>query len=405
MDCRLTFAFHAASPAGEWINDPNGLVFMDGQWRLFVQHSAISPDNRETGWARLSSPNLLTWTWDGQVIAPDHTGQAFSGSVVAGEGACLSAFLTRHIEGRQRQFVLTSKDSGATWRQDDAFGPEGRNVRDPFVFFCAATNDWRMIVAEPCDWNDWRTDPPSTLTIWRKHDAQWIFAGRIGPWMETGILWEVPVLVDFGAHQALIVSTIDQREGKAACAVSYWLGQFDGTTFVRLTNDESSLLDYGPDFYAAIVDAPQDRDDAGRKLVAWASNWATARSMPWPGEVGGGPITLPRTLSLDETRMRLVQRPVDGIAPSLTCVWDGKDAITIDLAGDDTVLSLMLDGGSLAVRRRGLGNMLDFDQRASDVFAQGEAQTIEIFNDAGLVEIFGHPAGITITAFVPGARL
>ena len=77
------FAFHAAPPPGEWINDPNGLVFSGGRYRLFVQHRADAPDFAVTGWARLSSDDLLRWEWDGVVLSPDASGWAYSGSVLA----------------------------------------------------------------------------------------------------------------------------------------------------------------------------------------------------------------------------------------------------------------------------------------------------------------------------------
>ena len=54
----MSFAFHAAPPPGEWCNDPNGLVYADGAWRLFVQDSATAPDFGKIGWARLSSTDL-----------------------------------------------------------------------------------------------------------------------------------------------------------------------------------------------------------------------------------------------------------------------------------------------------------------------------------------------------------
>lgn len=168
----MSFAVHAAPPPGEWLNDPNGLAFVDGQWRLFVQHSAAAPDFKAIGWARLSSPDLLHWSWDGPVIAPDQLGQAYSGSITSEDGA-LSAYLTRHDGTTQREVRLTSFDGGAPWRQGSVFGPASRNMRDPFVFFSAVTNDWRMLIAEPCDWNDWRHDPPSTLAVWRRTDGDW----------------------------------------------------------------------------------------------------------------------------------------------------------------------------------------------------------------------------------------
>ena len=73
------------------------------------------------------------------------------------------------------------------------------------MFRCAATGDWRMLVAEPCDWTEWAGEAPSTLSVWRLEGEDWHHVARIGPWMEPGVMWEVPVLVDFGSCQALIV--------------------------------------------------------------------------------------------------------------------------------------------------------------------------------------------------------
>lgn len=399
----MSFAFHAAPPAGEWFNDPNGLVFADGAWRMFVQHSAAAPDFGKVGWARLSSTDLLRWDWGGTVIAPDALGQAYSGSIVAQEGS-LTAYLTRHDDTlrRQLQVKLTSHDAGASWRQGAPFGPAGRNARDPFVFFCAATGDWRMLIAEPCDWTGWADEAPSTLSVWRLDDKEWRFVSRIAGWFEQGVACEVPVLVDFGSCQALILSTVDRRNGGSDCAVRYWLGRFDGDSFEIHSAAEGRLVDHGPDFYAAIVNTiPSTNGD--RMLVAWASSWATARVMPWPGGIHGGPISLPRILSFDAATRRLVQQPIAGIDPAATYQWDGQTPMTISIAGEGTDLTLTLDPRMLTVRRHGLSGMLDWERQDENAFADGAAQTIRIFADAGLIEVFIEPEGLTVTAFVPGA--
>ena len=140
-------------------------------------------------------------------------------------------------------------------------------------------------------------------------------------------------------------------------------------------------------------------------LVAWASNWETARSMPWPGGVHGGPITLPRLLSLEAASERLVQQPVAGIEAVEVCLWNGEAPKAIIVAGEDAELSLLLDRKSLHVRRSGLAGLLDWEHIDPGAFGDSQAQTISIFNDAGLIEVFIAPAGLTVTAFVPGARL
>ena len=85
------------------MNDPNGLVFADGRYRVFVQYSRSSPEYKAIGWARLSSDDLLSWTWDGSVIPPDVSGLAYSGSIAQVDGT-LVAHLTRHQPDAEQQF-------------------------------------------------------------------------------------------------------------------------------------------------------------------------------------------------------------------------------------------------------------------------------------------------------------
>ena len=397
----MSFSRHAAPPPGEWINDPNGLIFRDNQWRLFVQHSAAAPDYKSIGWARLSSPNLLAWTWDGEVIPPNALGQAYSGSLAVEAGE-LSAYLTRYDGSLQRQVRLASSDEGRTWREGPTLGPQGRNVRDPFVFFCRATDDWRMLVAEPCDWTEWPKEPASRLSVWRKEGQAWVFTSHIGPWMARGVMWEVPVLVDFGDRQALVLSIVDRSQGRADCAVRYWLGQFDGAAFESSSPAEGLLLDHGPDFYAAIVAVTEPQARREQILVAWASSWATARAMPWPG-MHGGPITLPRRITLDPGGKRLAQSPAPALDPERSWSWEGHDLLTIEITGNDCLLTVQLDNVGVAISRRGGSGLLDWERR--DRVALAGRQTIDLYMDAGLVELFIRPVGLTVTAFVPGARL
>lgn len=390
----MSFARHAAPPSGEWINDPNGLIQRDGVWHLYLQHSAAAPDYKSIGWGLLTSADLIQWEWVGTVIPPDDLGQAYSGSVVP-EGEVLAAYLTRHDGESQRQVRLESRD-GRSWSDGALLGPEGPNIRDPFVFFCRAVGEWRMLLAEPCDWIEWCNEPPSRLSVWRKNGARWERVSTIGPWMPRGVMWEVPVLVDFGARQALIVSIVDRRDDQRRCSVQAWVGRFDGTDFVR-DREVGQLLDLGPDFYAAIVEAGGTENPL---LVAWASNWATAREFSWPGGVGGGPITLPRRLSLDRATGRLAQTLAADLDPRRCALFDGVKPMQIVIAYGDTQLDLALDPAGITLTRSG-SRLLDWHHR--EQIQLTEPQVIAVYEDYGLVEIFIEPAGLTATVFLPGA--
>ncbi len=76
-------------------------------------------------------------------------------------------------------------------------------------------------------------------------------------------------------------------------------------------DDRIGWLDYGRDFYAAL--SWTGEPDGRRTILGWMSNWEYATTIPtspWRGA-----MSLPRALSLETVggRVRLVQRPVDGL--------------------------------------------------------------------------------------------
>jgi len=74
--------FHFTPEEG-WMNDPNGLVYADGEWRMFYQHTpgarGIALDNpwdkrlKEASafyWGLATSPDLVHWTRHGDAVKP-----------------------------------------------------------------------------------------------------------------------------------------------------------------------------------------------------------------------------------------------------------------------------------------------------------------------------------------------
>lgn len=397
----MRFTFHAAPPQNEWFNDPNGLVFIDGRYRLFTQHSASAPDYKEIGWSRLSSDDLLHWEWDGCVISPDESGLAYSGSVSAERGN-LTVYLTRHNPLEQRQFRLSSVDSGKSWHQDiEQLGPHGRNVRDPFVFIHADSGNRMMLLAEPCDWHDWKQQRPSHLSVWCETAMNWERVGTIGPWSPRGIMWEVPVLVDFGTRHVLIISIVDRSHGTSQCSVRYWTGHFDGKCFLADDPTSGRLLDHGPDFYAVCANTIFGWPTADRVIVGWASSWATARLVAWPDHVQGGPISLPRKLSLYEHHLR--QSPIDQAERLATLyVWTPGDCFEFTIHGDGTNFVLRIDEtGTLEAKRSG---SISMNWACHEPCFLTNLTTIKVFNDCGLLEFFFLTEGKTLTVFLPHSQ-
>ena len=63
------------------INDPNGLVYYDGEYHLFHQYNI----NEQIYWGHAVSTDLVHWKRLPKAIEPDEIGQIWSGSAVVDE--------------------------------------------------------------------------------------------------------------------------------------------------------------------------------------------------------------------------------------------------------------------------------------------------------------------------------
>ena len=386
------FGLHAAPPAGQWINDPNGLAFVAGRYRLFVQHRADAPDFVVTGWGRFSSDDLMHWDWDGEVLPARDEGFAYSGSITTGADARLSAWHTRHRsdgDPRERQYVADSHDGGLTWGAlVGPFGPAGHNARDPFVFDHGGVRF--MLFVRPGDWADAAGVSRIELAS-QDGRGDWSLGADIGLAIPAGLICEVPSLLRFGDRWALLASLVDRSGGGTASWTGYWLGDFDGGCFTP-DRPAPTRLDLGPDFYAAIANL-----DVGWPielvLIGWASSWATARQLAVAGGGSGGAISLPRAVEICGSVLDLT--PIAAALPhARTLSWSVAATLTIN--SDEADLVVEVSNGWLQARRSGeAGWEWTCDHRDERI-----AGDLLLFHDAGLVELF--IGGIAMTVMLPG---
>lgn len=112
--------FHFTTRRG-WVNDPNGLVYQNGEYHLFYQHNPFEIDWQNMHWGHAVSKDLLHWNELNNALYPDTLGTMFSGSAVvdknntAGWGNnALVAFYTT-AGNKMQQNVAYSNDNGRSF--------------------------------------------------------------------------------------------------------------------------------------------------------------------------------------------------------------------------------------------------------------------------------------------------
>lgn len=313
------------SPAANWLNDPNGFVYYQGEYHLFYQHSLGSsrPDFSQMHWGHAVSRDLVNWQHLPPALYPDENGSIYSGSAVvdwqntAGFGhEALVAVFTSHKEGHEAQSLAYSTDRGRTWAKyagnPVVLPPAGlRDFRDPKVFWYGenGAGRWVMVLAAG---DAVRFYQSPDLIHWEPSGCFGSDHGAHGGVWETPDLFKLPIGEGPDTRWVLTVG-VGNGAPAGMSGTQYFIGQFDGETFVS-ENPKNTILwaDYGADYYAAQSwsDEPQGR----RVMVGWLTNWQYATKVPtttWRGV-----FSLPREISLRQTQngVRLCHQPIAELA-------------------------------------------------------------------------------------------
>lgn len=313
------------TPEKNWMNDPNGMVFYDGEYHLFYQYNPEGNTWGHMSWGHAVSTDLVRWKHLPVALREEDGVMIFSGSAVVDhkntsgfgrEGKPpLVAIYTGHGHGKQVQSIACSTDRGRTWTKYaknpvlDINSPE---FRDPKVIWHEPTRRWVMVVARP--------DVRKVLIYGSTDLKKWEQLGEFGPQGEVRGIWECPDLFELpvyrgeqktGQSRWVLVVNINGGTPAGGSGCQYFVGRFDGKTFTNDNPKDKPLwADYGPDFYAAVSWSDVPKEDGRRIWLGWMSNWRYADKEPThPWRTAQ---SIPRELRLVETPggLRLAQRPV-----------------------------------------------------------------------------------------------
>lgn len=291
--------FHFTTRRG-WLNDPNGLLYHQGEYHLFYQLQPFSMKslNSDKAWGHAVSRDLVHWQELTVAIQPDENGGAWSGSALvdlkntAGfqTGADPALLLYYTTTGRSAMnpkpaepadFVQRraySNDRGRTWTKS-AGDPVLENItplnRDPMVFWHEPSQRWIMVlyVGYPVS----NPGNQHTAQIFNSENLKdWTYQSRVEGFFDCPVLFELP----------LDGNAADTRWVIHCANMKYQVGKFDGKTFTP----ETELIEAHRGKVGESAYAPQtfrNLPDSRAVQIAWLYNEkpGARQSMTFPCEL------------------------------------------------------------------------------------------------------------------------
>ena len=306
------------SPATNWCNDPNGLVYHNGEYHLFYQYNPFGNVWGHMTWAHATSKDLIHWKHLPIAIAEEKDTMIFSGTCVVDKNNTsgfgkngktpMVAVYTGHIENKnQSQHIAFSLDNGITWtkyNKNPVLDLGKKDFRDPKIFWYEPKKYWVMALMFPVE---------HFVQFYSSGNLKdWKHVSDFGPVGDTSGVWECPDLTQV---------PIEGMKGKKKwvlqtsqnASMQYFVGEFDGIAFTNENPVEKIVRpDYGPDYYAAIA---YNQLPAAHlpTAIGWINNWNYANDIPttpWKGA-----FSLPRTMNVKKINGEwvLIQKPVEKI--------------------------------------------------------------------------------------------
>lgn len=415
---------HFTPPKG-WMNDPNGLVYVDGFYHLFYQYHPFSTVWGPMHWGHAISRDLINWTHLPIALEPDELGFIFSGSAVYDrnntsgfsneEKGPIVTIFTHHSDRRECQSIAWSLDhiNFIKYKYNPVIENPGINdFRDPKVFWYEEGKYWCMVVSAGDRVHFYKSN---NLKNWEK-------TGEFGPEGNyvSGV-WECPDLflleTPRGERKWILIVSMGMREELGGSRTQYFIGHFDGEKFICTDSTRRvEWIDQGPDCYAGNTfnNVPSDN----RIFIAWNMNWIYANRVP--ADNYRGVMGFPRVLSLKDTPVGLrlsfdfidtlnqikrrnlaIQKSLEINDDALYIEGMANGEFTIQFINDkEEILSFGIDESNRFFVDRRQAGISDFSEYFPDIYyaqriftgscrfkALWDVYTLEILADDGIINM------------------
>ena len=308
------------TPAYGWMNDPNGMVYKDGEYHLYYQYNPYGSKWGNMHWGHAVSRDLIHWQHLDPAIARDTLGHIFSGSSVVdihntagyGKNAIIALYTSASDKNGQIQCMAYSTDNGRTftkYESNPVLTPfDGlRDFRDPKVFWYEKGKCWYMIVSADKETRFYKS---KNLKKWEYVSAFGNGMGQQPCQYECPDFFQLPVNGDPNNMKWVMIMNINPGCLFGGSATEYFVGDFDGKNFTCTDAHEAKWMDYGKDHYATVTFS-----NTGNRVLAmtWMSNWQYADLTPFKQNRGAN--GLPRELKLFELDNKYYIQ--EGVAPEV----------------------------------------------------------------------------------------
>lgn len=296
------------SPEHGWMNDPNGMVYLDGEYHLFFQYNPYGSMWGNMSWGHAVSTDMVSWTYLPTALTPDSLGAIFSGSAVidvnntAGFGKNAMVAIFTSCGKTQQQSIAYSTDKGRTFtkyaKNPVLPNPGITDFRDPKVSWNEAANQWVMALATK-----------QTVTFFGSPNLKdWTKLSEFGVGIGShAAVWECPDLFSItyqGKKKWVLIVSLNPGGPNGGSATQYFIGNFDGKTFKPDALPYPLWLDYGRDNYAGVTFGNIPKTDGRRIFLGWMSNWDYANQVPTKNFRSAN--TVPRELTIINNGKHLV---------------------------------------------------------------------------------------------------